>query len=238
MPAWRAVAPITFAHRGGRAGGPDNTLAAFRRALDLGAAGLESDARLSGDGHVVLVHDAVVRQGLRRLTVDDTPAARLGEAGVPRLADLYAELGADFELSLDLKVPTVAGPILEVARAVGDPSRLWLCSRDTELLGRVRASHRDVRLVRSFARRSGGSGLERQAAELARDGIAAVNLHEADWSLGVVSLVHRFGLLAFAWDVQEARRIRAALAMGIDAIYSDNVERMVATVGEWSVDPT
>ena len=232
------MAPITFAHRGGRVAGPDNTLVAFRRALDLGAAGLESDARLSGDGHVVLVHDAVVRQGLRRVKVDATPATRLAEVGVPRLADLYAELGADFELSLDLQNPEVAEPILEVAHAAGDPSRLWLCSRDTERLRRVRTADRDVRLVRSFPRRSGGSGLERQAAELAREGIAAVNLHEADWSLGVVSLVHRFGLLAFAWDVQEARRIRAALGMGIDAIYSDNVERMVATVGEWSVDPT
>lgn len=231
--------PITFAHRGGRAGAPEeNTLAAFRRALELGAAGLESDARLSGDGHVVLAHDAVVRQGLRRLKVDATPASRLAEAGVPRLADLYADLGAGFELSLDLKVPAAAGPVLDVARTAGDPSRLWICSRDTELLGRVRAADTDVRLVRSFARRSGGAGLERQAAELARRGFAAVNLHETDWSLGVVSLVHRFGLLAFAWDVQETRRIRAVLSMGIDAVYCDNVERMVATVGEWSVGPT
>ena len=48
------MVPITFAHRGGRAGAPENTVSAFRRALDLGATGLESDCRLSGDGEVVL----------------------------------------------------------------------------------------------------------------------------------------------------------------------------------------
>ena len=48
------------------------------------------------------------------------------------------------------------------------------------------------------------------------------------------TLAHRFDLLAFAWDVQEYRRIRAVLEMGVDGIYSDHVERMLAAVGEWS----
>ena len=60
------MAVITFAHRGGRADLPENTLPAFRRALELGARGLETDARLSADGEVVLVHDERVRRGLRR----------------------------------------------------------------------------------------------------------------------------------------------------------------------------
>lgn len=229
--------PITFAHRGGRADAPENTLAAFRRALRLGAAGLESDARLSGDGEVVLAHDAAVRLGLRRLKVAAAPAARLAEAGVPRLADVYDELGSDFELSLDLKDPVVAGPLLDVARQARATDRLWLCSRDLDLLRAVRRTDGDVRLVHSMARRGSGGALERHAADLARSGIAALNLHEADWSLGVVSLVHRFELAAFAWDAQEVRRLRALLGMGIDGVYCDHVERMVATVGEWATGP-
>jgi glycerophosphoryl diester phosphodiesterase len=162
------------------------------------------------------------------------PAARLAEAGVPRLADLYAELGSDFELSLDLKDPPVAGPLLEVAGAAGAIPRLWLCSGDIETLRRVRAADGDVRLVHSMRRRGYGDALERHAAALIREGVAALNLHEAEWSLGLVTLAHRFGLLAFAWDAQEVRRLRALLGMGIDAVYCDHVERMVATVAEWS----
>ena len=48
-----------------------------------------------------------------------------------------------------------------------------------------------------------------------------------------VSLFHRFGVLAFAWDVQEVRHLRAVLRMGIDAVYCDRPDRMVATVSEW-----
>jgi len=79
------MAPITFAHRGGRADdAPENSLVAFRRALALGATGLESDARLSADGQVVLVHGSTVRVGIRRAKVGALSAARLAELGVPR----------------------------------------------------------------------------------------------------------------------------------------------------------
>ena len=228
------VTPITFAHRGGRAEAPENTLDAFRRALAVGAAGLESDARLSGDGQVVLVHGPVIRTGLRRAKVRDLPAARLAELGVPRLADLYAELGSDYELSLDLKEPAIAGEILAVVRDAGALDRLWLCARELVHLEDARRADPDVRLVHSMGRRAYGDALERHTSALAKAGIAALNLRQTEWSLGLVTLAHRFDLLAFAWDVQEYRRIRAVLEMGVDAIYSDHVERMVAAVGEWA----
>jgi len=230
------MTPITFAHRGGRADAPENTLPAFRRALALGATGLESDARLTADGEVVLIHDSAIRTGLRRAKVGDASAARLAELGVPRLADLYAELGSDFELSIDLKEPGVAVPLLAVAGAAGAVDRLWLCARELSALAAVRQADPDVRLVHSMGRRAYGDTLEGHASTLAKAGIAALNLRENEWSLGLVTLVHRFGLLAFAWDVQEYRRIRAVVEMGVDAVYSDHVERMVAAVGEWA-DP-
>lgn len=228
------MAPITFAHRGGRAGAPENTLDAFRRALELGAAGLESDVRVAGDGEAVLIHGAVLRQGLHRLKVSSTPSARLAQAGVPRLVDLYAELGSDFELSLDLKVAEAAGPVLETARAAGAAPRLWLCSPDVGELGRLREADGDVRLVHTMHRRAYGDALEGHAALLVRQGVAALNLRDREWSLGLVTLAHRFGLLAFAWDVQEVRRLQALVSMGVDAIYSDHVERLVAVVAEWT----
>lgn len=227
--------PIAFAHRGGRFEDvPENSLAAFRRALELGATGLESDARLSADGHVVLVHAGLVRTGLRRSKVRSLPADRLAELGVPRLADLYAEVGTDFELSLDLKEPDVAGPIVAVARDAGALDRLWLCARELSELENTRTLDPDVRLVHSMGRRAYGDALERHASTLAKAGVAALNLREAEWSLGLVTLTHRFSLKAFAWDAQEYRRIRAVLEMGIDGIYSDHVDRLVAAVGEWA----
>ena len=68
--------PIAFAHRGARAHAPENTLEAFRRALDLGATGLETDAWLTADGAVVLDHDGVAKRGLRRRPIAESRRPR------------------------------------------------------------------------------------------------------------------------------------------------------------------
>lgn len=229
--------PITFAHRGARADERENTLPAFERALRAGARGLESDAWVAGDGEVVLAHDPVVWRGLRRRRIRSSTSADLAAMEVPRLATLYETCGTGYELSLDVKEERAADPILDVARAHdGALGRLWLCTPSEGLLRRLRAEEPGVRLVHSRRKRAVEKPLERHAAELADRGVDAMNMHHTDWSAGLVALFHRFGVKAFAWDVQEVRHMRAVLAMGVDGLYSDHVERMVATVAEWSVD--
>jgi glycerophosphoryl diester phosphodiesterase len=228
------VTPITFAHRGGRADAAENTLPAFRRALAAGARGLESDARLAADGEVVLVHDAVARRGWRRRRVDQSTSAQLGEMDVPRLVDLYTELGTDFELSLDLYDPAARFPVLDVATSFAATDRLWVCAGSVGTLVELRDQANGAHLVHSIRRQRITGSVERHAARLAEEGIEVCNMHHSDWTKGLVELYHRFGVLAFAWDVQEVRHLRAVLAMGMDAVYSDHVDRMVATVAEWS----
>ncbi len=230
----QTTAPITFAHRGASADAPENTMAAFRLALDLGARGLESDARLSADGEVVLVHGAVARAGWRRKRVAQSRATDLAELDVPRLADLYAELGTDYQLSLDVYDPAAGTVLLDVARAAGAHDRLWLCSSKTALLEKLGAQAPEAHLVHSIRRRRVDIPLERHAAHLAEVGIGVVNMHRSDWTAGLVGLFHRFGVQAFGWDAQEVRHLRELLAMDIDAVYSDHVARMVATVGEFT----
>jgi glycerophosphoryl diester phosphodiesterase len=231
------VAPITFAHRGARLAHPENTIPAFRAGLRLGARGLETDAWLSADGQVVLTHDATVRSprlGIGRLRVHDSDAARLARYDVPRLEDLYEELGSDYELSVDVRDDAVARPLLDVARRRGSPSRTWLCSAHLEHLRAWRGEDRDVRLVHSTWRRRLPDSLERHAADLAAAGVDAMNFHHSEWSKGIVTLFQRFDVRAFAWDVQEQRHLEAVLRMGVDAVYSDHVERMVAVVADWA----
>jgi glycerophosphoryl diester phosphodiesterase len=230
-----AVTVITFAHRGARLLEPENTIPAFRRALTAGAGGLETDVWLSGDGEVVCVHDAVAGRGRRRKKVRSSTAAALAEVGVPRLADVYGELGTGFECSVDVEHPEAAKPLLAVAAAHDARERLWLCSPDVELLTTLRPD-RAVKLVHSERRRAIAVPLERHASDLANAGIDAMNLHHSEWTAGLVSLFHRFEIKAFAWDTQEVRHIRAMLRIGIDAIYCDNPDRMVATVGEWTTE--
>lgn len=222
------VPPIAFAHRGARAHAPENTLEAFALALRLGATGLESDAWVTADGQVVLDHDGTVGPLLRRRGISGVARADL-PAHIPTLAELYAECGTGFELSLDVKDPAAAPGIVEVARAAGEgaASRLWLCHHDWQLVATWRRPYEDVRLVDSTRLSRMKQGPERRAAQLADAGIDAVNLHRSDWSGGLTALFHRFELFAFGWDCQLERHLRETLAVGVDGIYSDHVDRMV-----------
>jgi glycerophosphoryl diester phosphodiesterase len=221
--------PIAFAHRGASANAPANTLEAFRLGLRLGATGLESDVWLTADGVPVLDHDGRVRHGIRR-----TPIASMARhelpGHIPALADLYAECGVDYELSLDLKDRAAAEATFAVARAAGAAGRLWLCHPDRDVLVSLRPKAGDIHLVHSTRLRRMPHGPERLAAQLANDGIEVVNLRRDDWSGGLTTLFHRFGRLCFGWDAQHERMILELLDMGIDAVYSNHVDRLMDAV--------
>ena len=223
------VPPIGFAHRGARAHAPENTIEAFQLALRLGATGLESDAWLTADGEAVLDHDGVVGGWPRRRAIREVDRAALPDH-IPTLAELYEACGTGFELSLDVKDPDAAARIVAVAREAAGPApeRLWLCHHDWELVATWRQPFGDVKLVDSTRLSRMKQGPERRAAQLADAGIDAVNLHRSDWSGGgLTALFHRFDRLAFGWDCQLERHLEELLDLGIDAVYSDHVDRMV-----------
>jgi glycerophosphoryl diester phosphodiesterase len=222
--------PIAFAHRGASAHARENTLAAFRLAIDLGATGLESDAWLAADGVPVLVHDRTVIRPGRRLDVTRLPAAALETFGIPTLAALYAAVGTRVELSLDLEHEAVALPALGVAHEAGAIDRLWACSPDVELLARLRSTSGEVRLVCSTRPRRIQGGVESLVPALARRSIDALNMHWRDWTARTVDAVHAAGLLVFGWDAQDATSIERLLDLEVDGIYSDWPERIVSAV--------
>src|ERR1700730_12613249 len=86
-PFFASARPLVFAHRGGSALAPENTIAAFDTGLALGADGLELDVHLSRDGVVVVHHDRTLeRTTVLRGRIADRTADELSRAGVPTLA--------------------------------------------------------------------------------------------------------------------------------------------------------
>lgn len=221
--------PIGFAHRGARAHAPENTLEAFRLAVKLGAGGLESDVWLTADGHAVLDHDGVVGRRPRRRPISAVRREDL-PPHVPTLAELYEAVGPDVELSLDVKDPVAAPEVVATARDAGAEAQLWLCHPDRDLVASWRELSPDVKLVESTRLSRLQGSPELHVARSAEAGIDALNLHHTDWNGGLVAMVHRFGLLAFGWDAQYERILHGLLDAGIDGVYSDHVDRMVAAL--------
>lgn len=195
---------IGFAHRGGRADAPDNSLAAFTGALAGGAPGLESDVLLDPAGTPYLQHG-------RRLA-----------PGAVALTDLLGTCGTAYDLCLDLPYGGAAR-VIEVARGHGmDLRRLWLCGRGSAPLA-WRTLDPDVRLVTDTRLVHALPSLPAYRRRLAAGGVDAVNLRRPRWTPARVRRVHAAGLLAFAWDVQSAGQREAVRGLGCDAFFSDSV---------------
>jgi glycerophosphoryl diester phosphodiesterase len=226
---YRRIPPLAFAHRGDRAHAPENTLVAFKQALDKGASGLESDVWVTADGIAVLDHDGLVKSTLRRRAIFDLNFDQL-PAHIPSLADLYAECGTSFSLSLDLKDPAALGAVLATCRAADATSGMWLCHPDWTFLAAQRGIAHDIRLVDSTRLKRLKDGPERHAARLAKAGIDAVNMHHTDWTAGLTTLFHRFERTCFGWDAQLERVLGDLVEMSIDGVYCDDTARMMSVL--------
>jgi glycerophosphoryl diester phosphodiesterase len=220
---------IGFAHRGALAERRENTLDAFGRALELGASGLESDAWLTADGEVVLDHDGRTGPLWGRRPIAAQPRAAL-PGHIPSLVELYQRVGSDFELSLDVKDPATLQPILAAADASAARDRLWLCHGDPRVLAGWRPVAGAARLVYSTSTGPRADTFDIWLRSLRDDGIAALNLHRREWSPARVAAVHAAGLCAFGWDAQTGAEITRLLDAGVDGVYSDHVDVLMASI--------
>ena len=114
-----------------------------------------------------------------------------------------------------------------LGRSATEIRRTYLCFDDFDVLRDIAADAHSVQLVDSSRLHRIKEGPERRIATLAALGVTGLNMHQSDWNGGLVTLAHRFERLAFAWDAQFEPVLVGLLRMGIDAVYSDWVDRMV-----------
>jgi glycerophosphoryl diester phosphodiesterase len=69
-------------------------------------------------------------------------------------------------------------------------------------------------------------------------GIDALNLHHTDWTDPLQQALRGAGRLCFAWDLQTVEDLQGALQRGVDAVYSDHVDRMQQALCEHARRPT
>jgi glycerophosphoryl diester phosphodiesterase len=184
---------LIYAHRGASGSLPENTLLAFRRALEVGADGIELDLRATADGVPVVIHDrSVARTTDGAGFVDELPLARLQalDAGqgerVPTLAGTLALIGGAMRLDLEIKQ---AGIAAESLRVLADfPQARWaISSFDWDIL-------RDARRLDASA----------QVWPLAED------VDEALFAVASELVAPAISLAIEAYTPESARRLREA----------------------------
>jgi glycerophosphoryl diester phosphodiesterase len=236
-PFFAASRPLVFAHRGGSALAPENTIAAFDNGLALGADGLELDVHLSRDGVVVVHHDPTLN---RTTTLTGPLAARtadeLRRAAVPSLADVLTRY-PDVRIIVEMKVnrPELAAGVIDAIRRAGAVERVCLGSFGWRVLRAARAIEPSI--ATSAAREEVRWWLYRSWCRwpVARVGYSGFQVPEVSGATRVVSprfvdYAHRAGLGVQVWTVDEEADARRLLGWGVDALITDRPDRIVPLV--------
>lgn len=248
--------PIGLAHRGGSKVAAnlhlENTLAAFRHAVDLGYHYLETDVHATSDGQLLAFHDHVLdRVTEGRGAIADLPYAVVSTARVngtepiPLLSDLLEEF-PDVRLNIDVKAMGAIEPLAAVIRAHDAFDRVCVASFSRTRLRAVRAL-----LGPTVATAAGPSevGVLRFAPSLVADWLrspAPVLQIPTGRVVGgrrlelvtpaLVERVHAMGKHVHVWTIDEPEEIRLLLARGVDGLVTDRTDVLKAVLledGRW-----
>jgi glycerophosphoryl diester phosphodiesterase len=217
-----------IAHRGASAHEAENTVAAFKRAVAFGAAGVELDVRRTADGALAVHHDEHLPDGrgiggLRRAELP--PSVCLLEEALAACGGLLVnvEIKADGPGGGE---PLVA-PVVAACRSWG--GTVLVSSFDVATVDAVRAAAPDLPTAQlTFL-------LERPVPEsvawMARRGHAAWHPHHATLDEDAVAAAHDAGLSVNPWTIDDPARIAALAAWGCDGIVTNDVPAAQAALG-------
>ncbi len=224
--------PLAFAHRGGAAHAPENSWAAFERAVGLGYRYLETDVQATLDGVLVAFHDRTLdrvtdRTGrIARLPYREVAAARIdGTEPIPLAEDLLAAWPMA-RFNIDIKDEPGIAPLIRVLRRTGAWNRVCVTSFSSLRLSAFRRtadrrvctalSPLGLAAVRSGAWAGGVS------ARLARAGVQCAQIPVRLATPAFIGQLREVGLQIHVWTVNEPAMMRRLLGRNVDGIMTDD----------------
>ncbi|HVJ15569.1 MAG TPA: glycerophosphodiester phosphodiesterase family protein [Polyangiaceae bacterium] len=231
MHSWSGVEdPVLYAHRGASAELPENTLPAFRRALELGADVLELDVHPSRDGVFVVSHDPTAERirGVRH-SIAASDWAEIAGWGLERFDQLLEELPtAAFNVDVKLATAPEIARLVELLHSRRAEGRVLLTSFSWRCLRRIRRA--------GYRGALGLSQLEvvqlRFAPELLLKALPVpgvrvqIPTHSGPIDLSGAAFIercHRLGLRVDYWVINDPAQAAMLLERGADGIFTDDV---------------
>jgi glycerophosphoryl diester phosphodiesterase len=204
-----------IAHRGNSRALPENTMAAFRSAMMLGAHMIELDVRLSKDGVPVVVHDSKLLDGS---LVAETRADQFYKYAAPELEEV---LRLPIPLNLEIKAPEAIPAVVDL---IGDRADVVISSFHLDALDFLRQL--DARRPIAYLSREEDWQAVLQRAVAA--GAFAINPPRKALTEGLVAQAHAAGLRVMSYTVNDRDEARMLFGWGVDAICTDDPATMLA----------
>jgi len=209
--------PLLLGHRGVRRlkSIPENTLAAFGRALADGCDGFEFDVRLNADAQAVVCHDPKVgRFEIARTTSQQLPT-------LPRLHDVLERYQTAF-LDIELKVPGLESIVMEALKDHA-PRRFVVSSFLPKVLRTLQTADATIPLGLICETKAQLRGWNQVP-------IKYVFVHRTLTTQDLIDEMQAAGKKVIVWTVNAAAEMKRFTAWGVDGIISDNTTLLCRTL--------
>jgi glycerophosphoryl diester phosphodiesterase len=233
---------LLIAHRGASGHAPENTLAAFKKAVTLGATFIETDLQLTRDARLVAIHDETVNRttngkgtvhdmtlaDLRRLDAGSWFGSEFAGERVPTLEEVldFAKK-YDVIFYLEMKPGGFWGgehALIGSLRASGEIARTIVISFDAAILANVRKIEPTLMTALLY-----DGHIEKPVDQALEVGARQLAIRGDLVSPGLLTAARDKDLQVVCWTVNHCAHMRLLMAAGVDGIMSDYPDRLAAT---------
>jgi glycerophosphoryl diester phosphodiesterase len=230
---------LVIAHRGASGHAPENTMASFRRALEMGAKAIELDVHQTLDHQLVVAHDDDLKRCGRdkrrlkslhweeaaRIDVGSWFDKRFASERLPLLEDVYDLLPTSVELHLEIKhgskvYPGIEERVVDLIHKRGALARTLVSSFDHEALYSVRSLDEGVRIGYLL----GLTTLKTAYAEMKDLAAESLNLSVRQALARTIKTAHERGLKILVYTVNTPMDRDRMAGLGVDGIFSNYPE--------------
>lgn len=239
--------PLIIAHRGSSGEYPENTLASYRAAVEIGADFFELDARLSRDGVPVIMHDAKVDRttngagAVAEMTVEELKwldagswkGARFASEPVPTVEEAFATFpNAGIVVELKSKPddpPGLEEAVLEIVQRYRAAERVIYCSFNPAALARLLALGATSRMAPILHR---GTPRKDKRAFAALSRVEALHPEQSQCTPRAIRWALRHGWLVNPWTVDDVETMRTLLDRGASGISTNRPDLLMSLIKE------
>ena len=240
--------PIILAHRGDLAHAPENTLPAFQQALQKGADGVELDAKLTSDGHVIVIHDSTVDRttdGKGRVASFTLEAIRKLDAGkwfnekftgtkVPLLEEVFEIVGKDKMINIELTnyyFTPRDGLVVKVCELIKRHNNQSQILFSSYLPSNLKIAAQILpEIPRGLLAMRGLVGLWARSFGFMFGDYQALHPHISNTSKEQVQRAHRIKRRVHVWTANTPEEINQLKEWGADGIITDDPQIVVHTL--------
>jgi glycerophosphoryl diester phosphodiesterase len=242
-----------IAHRGFSGNAPENTLAAIRQAISVGADMVEVDVTVTADGHVILLHDETLDRttngkgppfessldDIKKLDAGSWFDPRYEGETVPTLVETLETVKGLILINIEIKAEAVEfGVVRKVAGQIvtqGMLDQVVVSSFSPDALRQMKATNPAIITASLFNKEL---HIGRDPLEILREvDSQAFNISSKRLTVAMVERCHRQMIPVAVYTVNEPEEMRRVMGMGVDAIFTDYPDQMLEIVAELQGPP-